>query len=133
MQELKVEKIIELLRKHKTCIHAKCETCKFREDCGAFACIAAADAIEELSRAQEQWIEQERNALLQSIPRWIPVTERLPERNGFYLCLYESKAKGGVAMDEGLSISQFINKKWSLFDSYVVTHWLPIPEPPKEE
>ena len=70
---------------------------------------------------------------LAEAPRWIPVTEKLPERNGFYLCLYESKAKGGVAMDEGLSILQFINKKWCLFDSYVVTHWLPIPEPPKEE
>lgn len=32
----------------------------------------AADAIEELSRAQEQWITHERNALLKSVPKWIP-------------------------------------------------------------
>ena len=39
----------------------------------------AANAVEELSRVQERWIAIERNALLNSIPRWIPVTERLPK------------------------------------------------------
>lgn len=39
----------------------------------------AADAIEELQAQIDGWIEQERNALLKSIPKWIPVTEELPE------------------------------------------------------
>ena len=39
----------------------------------------AADAIEELSRAQEQWISQEREALLKSIPRWTKFEARKPD------------------------------------------------------
>lgn len=88
----------------------------------------AADAIEALSvvvRAQK--------AVLDKFPRWIPVTERLPSENGFYLCLYNHNHPGGVAMDEGLSILQWFCGKWNLNEIYTVTHWMPIPEPPKEE
>ena len=35
----------------------------------------AADAIEELQAQIDGWIEQERKALLKSVPKWIPVTE----------------------------------------------------------
>ena len=125
----------ELVKKLRYCGNAiYCSHCPYWEGCGGSKenLNQAAYAIEELQsllylmKSNADWLSEK-------IPQWIPVTERLPEENGFYLCLYESKAKGGVAMDEGLSILQFINKKWSLFDSFVVTHWLPIPEPPKEE
>ena len=79
----------------------------------------AADAIEELA---------DRN-----VGKWIPVTERLPSKNGFYLCLYKHKHPGGVAIDEGLSIQQWYNGRWNLDEIYTVTHWMPLPEPPKEE
>ena len=39
----------------------------------------AADAIEELQGQIDGWIEQERKALLKSVPKWIPVKESLPE------------------------------------------------------
>lgn len=39
----------------------------------------AADAIEELQRQIDAWVEPERKALIKSLPKWIPVTERLPE------------------------------------------------------
>lgn len=42
------EKIIELLQKHKPCIHAECDKCKIREECAAYACIAAAERLAEL-------------------------------------------------------------------------------------
>ena len=42
------EKIIELLKKHKPCIHAECDKCKIREECAAYACIAAAERLAEL-------------------------------------------------------------------------------------
>ena len=64
--------------------------------------------------------------------RWIPVTVQLPKENGFYLCLYKHKAPGGVAMDEGLSILQWINNKWGINDNYLVTHWAPLPQPPED-
>lgn len=40
-----VEKIIKLLEKHKPCIHEDCEKCRHREDCAAYACIAAAQIL----------------------------------------------------------------------------------------
>ena len=96
-----------------------------------------ADAVEELSRAQEQWIEQERKMLLKSLPRWIPVTERLPDDYGNYLttfndgsqmCVNEFMHPRHWLTEEGRRANP--NGKWYYGG---VTHWLPLPEPPKEE
>lgn len=63
-----------------------------------------------------------------TIQRWIPVEERLPDNDipsARYLCY----AKGYVR----------ILKYWRMYKSFEyggkpvkVTHWLPLPEPPKE-
>ena len=61
-------------------------------------------------------------------PRWIPVTERLPDYPGRFMCYYEVNDYGEV----GHCID------WGMYDPddgwYVsgVTHWMPLPEPPKE-
>ena len=93
---------------------------------------SAADAIEELSKQHET---QRNNliALLNDKPRWIPVTERLPEERGNYIvvincprgqwdeiCAFDGE-KEWVSIDEYAEIAT----KW-------VTHWMPLPEPPKE-
>ena len=69
----------------------------------------AADAIEELSK-----------------PKWIPVTERLPEKNGSYLV---------YVYGEATEMNYWHGKWHRLRDDYTkaVTHWMPLPEPPKEE
>lgn len=75
----------------------------------------AADAIEELSK-----------------PRWIPVTERLPLRGDRVICFG----------DNGINIVDFVcGDKWCALPWFYldgeqetgVTHWQPLPEPPKEE
>ena len=93
----------------------------------------AADAIEELTRENESLAKSVNEASEILRRRWIPVTERVPSENGFYLCLYNHNHPGGVAMDEGLSILQWFCGRWNLNEIYTVTHWMPIPEPPKEE
>ena len=113
----------------------------------------AADSIEELSR---KYIE-ERNAAVEltgelaSKPRWIPVTERLPDE-GRYLALTTPSVNGGepyariLRFSENLeSVDRYdfegINRSgWYYYDDefgqievVTVTHWMPLPQPPKEE
>lgn len=93
----------------------------------------AADAIEELSRAQEQWINQERNALLKSIPKWIPVTERLPENFKRVLIAVNLPGHEPVQLDTCFHDygEIYLDGGYEFFTE--VTHWMPLPAPPKEE
>lgn len=113
----------ELIERLRNCLtEVNCTGC----DCNNSLIKQAADAIDDLENRLNLWRQDK-------IRRWIPVTERLPKENGFYLCLYKHKASGGVAMDEGLSILQWINNKWGINDIYLVTHWMPLPEPPESD
>ena len=66
-----------------------------------------------------------------TVQKWIPVTERLPEEDGRYLCNTRSFAFPG-------SFYQTIMKyeKGGFIEGHIytddVTHWMPLPEPPKE-
>lgn len=69
------------------------------------------------------------------LTRWIPCSERLPEKAGFYL----------VATPRGIEIMEFSSgdKRYRETPCFVsealgkvsgyVTHWQPLPELPKEE
>lgn len=66
--------------------------------------------------------------------RWIPVSERLPEKSGPYLCCWKASA------DDKLYIARVLawraDTGWmNSFDEQVgnVTHFMPLPEPPEEE
>ena len=89
----------------------------------------AADAIEELSRENESLAKSviEASEILRKRKRWIPVTERLPE-HGWYL------AYGPTIKMEVLHFHS-AEEVWSSERYYniEVTHWMPLPEPPKEE
>ena len=77
---------------------------------------------------------------LESIPaadvrpvEWIPVTERLPKEGEFVLVhgnLYPNKHDGGV-----IAVSKRMD--WNYWQGFGrernITHWMPLPEPPKEE
>ena len=57
-------------------------------------------------------------------PRWIPVTERLPEK--------DTRVIVCASLPEGIH-SDFIYEDGHWFVSTGVTHWMPFPEQPKEE
>ena len=67
------------------------------------ACILAVAALRE----QEQ-------------RRWIPVTDRLPEI-GIVVLVYSE--------DDGICVDYYGGDSFGYYD---VTHWMPLPEPPKE-
>ena len=84
----------------------------------------AANAIEKLICE----VADEHNARLDAEERqhWIPVTERLPEKSGSYLVFVYGE----------VTEMNFWYGKWHrLRDDYTkaVTHWMPLPQPPKEE
>ena len=55
--------------------------------------------------------------------RWIPVTERLPEEDGYYLVCCQPYKAQWVTMQHYSPDSAF---------SGSVTYWMPLPEPPEE-
>ena len=59
-----------------------------------------------------------------TVQQWIPVTERLPEKNTDVL-IYNIEEYMGT---------DFLTKdgKWFWNEELPPTHWMPLPEPPKE-
>lgn len=60
-------------------------------------------------------------------PRWISVKERLPEP---YTWVLVSAEKHNVAFDAFYDGAQW---KDAVLNVLIVAHWMPLPEPPKEE
>ena len=96
----------------------------------------AANAIEEL-QAQLMYSNDMAKAIAEKVPRWIPVTERLPESICKpYLCLTDTGYCLEVRWTNNVyGLWKSDNKwGWSIFDvpQYCkVTYWMPLPEPPK--
>ena len=69
--------------------------------------------------------------------RWIPVTERLPGNDDFVLVIVCGKA-GCITLENATELAQFsmdegwILEMWPEWEDPKVTHWMPLPEPPKE-
>lgn len=99
-------------------------------------CQEAADAIERLQYFSVFWQEAAKMAHENEL-KWIPVTERLPDSG---VCVLVTD---GLEVGEGW-ITEIINTKghfsrWCAptadidIDRRPITHWMPLPEPPKEE
>ena len=96
----------------------------------------AADAIEELICE----VADEHNTRLdaEERQRWVPVTERLPKEEAEIYWCYTNM---GIMCE-----CRWTNNRWGLGESdrwgwnimdvpqyQKVTHWMPLPQPPKEE
>lgn len=61
---------------------------------------------------------------LEQQPRWIPVYEKLPEQEGWYLISLGDKTYGGADVD-------MYCKGWVKYGTHVIA-WMPLPEPYEE-
>ena len=96
---------------------ASCDKCLYDKHpyCMADMHHDAADAIERL-QAQ--------------VPRWIPVTERLPERADEVLIAYREEYDDWTE-EYAVSTATYMPRagRWD-YDHLKITHWMPLPEPP---
>ena len=98
-----------------------CAECRLRDygqpNCLNTILIGAADRLEALEKELAALREQQ---------RWIPVTERLPEgMKPVIVC------RSGERVQHGY---KDVGDWWKVYGTRVkkVTHWMPLPEPPKE-
>ena len=110
----------------------------------------AEDVLDEAATALEQ-LRDESEKLKAQVPRWIPVEERLPDKPGHYLvctnvnywhggCMDKNGASSNAGTTDGyagttLSVLDCfcdITGDWNRVCNAHVTHWMPLPQPPKE-
>ena len=126
----------DLIKKLRYCGNAvSCVRCPYWGGCEGSKedLIKAADAIEELQQIAGHYEEIAKDCFkdvcyyLERVPKWIPVTERLPEDDVFVL---NCNDHGNIVIGKIIG-----GTWWYKYFSYQgqVTHWMPLPEPPKEE
>ena len=81
--------------------------------------------------------QQRRIAELEEQRRWIPVTERLPGHSENVL-VRVTGSFGNVVLEDAYLLAEYIAgdgwilEMWPEIEGPNVTHWMPLPEPPKE-
>ena len=60
--------------------------------------------------------------------KWISVKDRLPEKIGYYICCLDNGTIKVCKWIYGIRNGMWDNPNWT-----TVTHWMPLPEPPKED
>lgn len=119
------EELINLLRNCAT-QPAPCGTCCMisSQNCSDLLMEQAADTIEELFGRDT------------NVPRWIPVTERLPEKHKYVLVRYKNNDMAVACWFDGdediLFWRAMTDEGWCSDCDTDPTHWTPLPEPPKE-
>ena len=85
------------------------------------------DALAYIRQLDQRIVEADK-----TYPRWIGVGERLPE-NGQKIIAAFRDSGGQVADQARYSNGEFDFASWAYVWADNITHWMPLPEPPKEE
>ncbi len=92
---------------------------------------AAQMAIASL-RAQQ---EAEKN---EPLTGWISVNDRMPESEDFVLVIASGNPKSNITLQNAYELAEYSKEEGWIFEGWLewedanVTHWMPLPEPPKE-
>ena len=91
-----------------------------------------------------QDLHRENAKLRARVPEWISVKDRLPEESGNYIvCCDDSSCSYGEGIwysSDVVVVSEYYEGSWIWYEGgtewsleNIVTHWMPLPEPPKGE
>ena len=74
-----------------------------------------------------------------TVQEWISVDDRLPEEDDNYIvtaCDEGCSAGEGIWYSTVVVVAEYYKGSWTWYDEYslegIVTHWMPMPEPPEE-
>lgn len=75
---------------------------------------------------QIQKLKKEIRKLKEQVPQWVPVEERLPEREGWYLVWTKMNR---------IPLVRYFSTRWQKFfdDALGVLAWIPLPQAYKED
>ena len=136
------EKLVELLlQEDDLCERGECENCFANGSCYYYRVadrliangVTVQEDCKDCAEATQNCIVklQEQIAELRSAQEWVSVLDRLPEESGMYIVT----ANDGHAQRVSFVQWQKKNRMWNLTGArsyWRVTHWMPLPEPPKE-
>lgn len=117
--------------------------CPGSGECPTVGCLfrEAADAIEELSASvagyemttDVEFVKEDGHERIRFVPKWVSVNERLPEKNGEFLVCGRWRGKPiKIWVCERVKLGPIMG--WANpAENPVISHWMPLPQPPKEE
>ena len=116
-----------------------CMGCGHAHNCGVSGCAVMREAADRIAnqRTHIAVLQMEIEKLRGQLPRWIPVEERLPETESWGA----SKVVLGIVQHESgyppphpCFCVYLGNQQWTIRGRLAtIKHWMPLPEPPKEE
>ena len=68
-----------------------------------------------------------------TVQEWISANDSVPKNSGNYLVVHRNKHNGSTSTAIEAYIKCRIGEWWANDYVYDVTHWMPLPQPPKEE
>ncbi len=109
--------LVELLRKGAP-NNCRCLGCGYENHCGIHGCRIMREAAKRIEEMSER-------------AAWTSTKERLPEAFRPVIVCRE-KSKGEYVVEQG---HKDVGDWWKVYGTRTkhVTHWMPLPEPPKEE
>ena len=131
-------------------IRARCEGAKEEKrkgnalDCACLSWAVVLNDVPYLLAEVERLTARAEKAEAEN--RWIPVSEKLPEQDGSYLVIDESGNMFNSTFDGGCGDNGEFGEWSAIYDQHTlgyldsewnsysgITHWRPLPEPPKGE
>ena len=111
------------------------ECCGYFCSCKTCAYFGDELCVVRLERDALSYIQQLESQIAEvgkKVPKWSSVKERLPKDGQKVIAAFRNE--GGVIVDQArYSIGEFDFANWAYVWHENITHWMPMPESPKEE